>query len=229
MITISKLDDKDTMPIEPLKRLALLGALESNIAISSAEFAQHLDTSPQTASRKLQLLEQENMIARRMLPNGQEIMITETGMIALQKEYQDYQQIFGGVDEIRLAGVVCTGLGEGRYYTMLDGYLQQFEQKLGFTPYPGTLNIELNPHSVITRKQLDAMKDIRIEGFEDGVRTFGSAKCFNVKINGTYGTIVIPNRKNYPDNIIEVMAPVNLREHLRVDDESKVEVVLCRT
>jgi riboflavin kinase len=50
-----------------------------------------------------------------------------------------------------------------------------------------------------------------------------------VKIDGTYGAIVIPNRKNYPDNIIEVMAPVNLREHLRVDDESKVEVVLCRT
>ena len=68
---------------------------------------------------------------------------------------------------------------------MLDGYLQQFEQKLGVTPYPITLNIELNPYSVNTRKQLDAMKDIHIEGFKDGVRTFGSAKCFNVKIDGT--------------------------------------------
>ena len=218
-----------TMPTEPLKRLALLGALESSISISSAEFAHHLDTSPQTASRKLQILEQEMMIARRMLPNGQEIAITETGMLALRKEYQDYQQIFAGEDEIRLTGVVCTGLGEGRYYITLDGYLQQFEQKLGFTPYPGTLNIELNPYSINTRKRLDAMKEIHIEGFEDGVRTFGSAKCFKVKIDNAHGAIVIPNRKNYPDNIIEVIAPVNLREHLRVDDESEVEVILCRT
>jgi len=223
------MEDEDTMPTEPLKRLALLGALESSISISSAEFARHLDTSPQTASRKLQILEQEKMIARRMLPNGQEIAITETGMLALRKEYQDYQQIFAGEDEIRLTGVVCTGLGEGRYYITLDGYLQQFEQKLGFTPYPGTLNIELNPYSINTRKRLDAMKEIHIEGFEDGVRTFGSAKCFKVKIDNAHGAIVIPNRKNYPDNIIEVIAPVNLREHLRVDDESKVEVILCRT
>jgi len=130
------MDDKDTMPIEPLKRLALLGALESNIAISSAEFAHHLSTSPQTASRKLQLLEQENMIARRMLPNGQEIMITETGMIALQKEYQDCQQIFGGVDEIRLAGVVCTGLGEGRYYAMPAPYQVNPQNHLGVATPP---------------------------------------------------------------------------------------------
>jgi len=66
MITIPKLDDKDTVPIEPLEQLALLGALESNIVISSAKFAHHLDTSPQTASRKLQLPKQENMIARRL-------------------------------------------------------------------------------------------------------------------------------------------------------------------
>jgi hypothetical protein len=31
------MDDKDTMLIEPLKQLALLGALESNLAISSAD------------------------------------------------------------------------------------------------------------------------------------------------------------------------------------------------
>ncbi len=65
MIAVSKMDDKDTMPIESLEQLALLGALESNIAISSAEFAHHLDTSPQTTSRKLQLPEQENIAARR--------------------------------------------------------------------------------------------------------------------------------------------------------------------
>ncbi|MEA3282239.1 MAG: hypothetical protein U9Q68_06700 [Euryarchaeota archaeon] len=60
------MDDKDTVPIEPLEQLALLGALESNIIISSAGFAHHLDTSPQTTFRKLQLLEQGNMITRRL-------------------------------------------------------------------------------------------------------------------------------------------------------------------
>ena len=217
------------MSREPLKQLALIGALGSTVAISSAEFARRLGTSPQTASRRLQILEQENMIARRMIPNGQEITITEQGTLALQNEYLEYQQIFGDDEEIRLTGAVCTGLGEGRYYVMLDGYLRQFEQKLGFTPFPGTFNIELDPWSITARKRLDALECVDMEGFDDGTRTFGSVKCFRVKLGGVDGAIVIPNRKNYPDNIIEIVAPVNLREHLDVSDGGEVKVILCRT
>jgi len=217
------------MSLEPLKQLALIGALGSTLTISSAEFARRLGTSPQTASRKLQTLEQENMITRRMIPNGQEVTITEQGILALQKEYLEYQQIFGDDEEIGLTGVVCTGLGEGRYYVTLDGYLRQFEQKLGFTPFPGTFNIELNPWSITARKRLDVLKSVDIDGFDDGIRTFGSVKSFRVKLHGLDGAIVIPNRKNYPDNIIEVIAPVNLREHLDVCDGDEVKVVLCRT
>ena len=169
------------------------------------------------------------MITRRMLPNGQDILITDHGMLTLQKEYQDYKQIFGHYEEIRLNGLICTGLGEGRYYTTLEGYQQQFEQKLGFKPYPGTLNIELNPSDINVRKRLDLLDDIRIDGFEDGVRTFGSVKCFRVKIDGVCGAIVIPIRKHYPDNMLEVIAPVNLREHLHVSDGSKLEVIVCKT
>jgi len=224
---ISKMEE--IMFTEPLKRLALLGALRSSISISSAKFARRLKTSPQTASRKLQILEQENMITRRILPNGQEIMITEAGVLALQREYQEYQRIFGDYEDVRLTGVVCTGLGEGKYYIALDGYMRQFEQKLGFTPHPGTLNIELDSHSTNMRKRLNAMDGIHIEGFEDGVRTFGSAKCFEVQIDNTCGAIVIPNRKHYPDDIIEIIAPVNLRERLRVGDGGDVEVILCKT
>ncbi|MHC1575203.1 MAG: DUF120 domain-containing protein [Candidatus Methanogasteraceae archaeon] len=227
MRCISKMEE--IMFTEPLKRLALLGALRSGISISSAEFARHLKTSPQTASRKLQILEQENMITRRILPKGQEIMITEDGVLALQREYQEYQRVFGDYEDVRLTGAVCAGLGEGKYYIALDGYMRQFEQKLGFTPHPGTLNIELDSHSINMRKRLNAMDGIHIEGFEDGVRTFGSAKCFEVQIGDTCGAIVIPNRKHYPDDIIEIIAPVNLRERLRVGDGGDVEVVLCKT
>ena len=216
------------MSLEPLKQLALAGDIGSSVAISSAKFAQRLKTSPQTASRKLQALEEEHLITRKVLPNGQEVTITEEGMLALWREYREYQQIFGEVEDLRLTGLVCTGLGEGRYYVMLEGYLRQFEQKLGFTPYPGTLNIELSPHSITTRKKLQITDDIPLSGFEDGERTFGSVKCFRARINDLHGAIVIPNRKNYPDNVVEIVAPVNLREHLSVSDGSEVEVVLCR-
>jgi riboflavin kinase len=217
------------MSIEPLKELALIGALGSTVTISSAEFARRLGASPQTASRKLQTLEQESMIKRRMIPHGQEITITEQGILALQKEYLEYQQIFGDDEVIELTGTVCTGLGEGRYYVTLAGYLRQFEQELGFTPFPGTFNIELDPWSITARKRLDALGFVDIEGFDDGTRTFGSVKCFKVKLDGVNGAIVIPNRKNYPDNIIEIIARVNLREHLDVSDSDEVKVILCRT
>jgi riboflavin kinase len=179
------------MSIESLKELALIGALGSTVAISSAEFARRIGASPQTASRKLQTLEQENMIRRRMVPNGQEIAITEQGILALQ--------------------------------------MRQFEQELGFTPFPGTFNIELDPWSITARKRLDALGFVDIEGFDDGTRTFGSVRCFRVKLDGVNGAIVIPNRKNYPDNIIEIIAQVNLREHLDVSDGDEVKVILCKT
>ena len=38
---------------------------------------------------------------------------------------------------------IVSGMGEGAYYMSLKGYRNQFIEKLGYEPYPGTLNVKL--------------------------------------------------------------------------------------
>lgn len=215
------------MDIPSLKKLALLGAHNKPVELSSIEFASNIDSSQQTAARRLKSLEEENLITRRILAGGQLISITKNGLAALQKELNDYQEIFSGNGRAKiLSGRVITGLGEGQYYISLEGYRKQFNKKLGFDPYPGTLNIKLDPQSIELRKMISA--DIRISGFTDQNRTFGSGSCFNVKIFDIKGAVIIPERTHYPEDIIEVIAPVNLRQYLNVADGSTVVVEVIK-
>ncbi len=215
------------MDIQSLKKLALLGAHNKPLQLSSVEFASYLDSSQQTAARRLKKLEEERLITRQILPDGQIISITQDGLSVLQKELNDYQKILSGNGTIKiLNGRVITGLGEGQYYISLEGYRTQFREKLGFDPYPGTLNIKLDPPSIELRKKIST--DIRISGFKNHNRTFGSGSCFNVRISDIKGAVIIPERTHYPDDIIEIIAPVNLRQYLDVVDGSVVAVEVTK-
>lgn len=211
------------MDILSLKELALLGAHNKPVQLSSIEFASHIGSSQQTAARRLKSLDDGKLISRQILPNGQLISITKNGIAALQKELNDYQKIFSGNGAVKvLSGKVITGLGEGQYYISLEGYRRQFREKLSFDPFPGTLNIKLDAESIELRKRISP--DIRISGFTDQNRTFGSGSCFKVRISDIKGAVIIPERTHYPEDIIEVIAPLNLRHYLNVEDGSTVEV-----
>lgn len=215
------------MNIKALKKLALLGAHQKPVELSSLEFASILDTSPQTAARKLKALEDEDLISRQIHYSGQLIFITKNGMDILQKEYYEYQEIFSENSFIKiLNGKVITGLGEGQYYISLEGYRKQFREKLGFDPYPGTLNLKLDNASIEIRKSITG--NIKITGFSDENRTFGNGTCFNVRINDLKGTVIVPERTHYPEDIIEIIAPVNIREHLNVKDGSLIQVEVIK-
>ncbi len=127
------------------------------------------------------------------------------------------------MDFNKIHGKVATGLGEGQYYISVEGYKNQFIQKLGFEPYPGTLNLKLAEPLPFTRALAGS---IRIEGFRDENRTFGECRCYPVKINSIRGAIIRPERTSYPTDLVEVIAPVNLRKTLCLSDEDEVEVTL---
>jgi riboflavin kinase len=215
------------MDILTLKKLALLGAHKSPVQLSSVEFASHIDSSPQTAARKLKNLEDEMLISRQILHDGQLISITKNGIEVLHRELNDYRTIFSVKEnKIFLNGKIITGLGEGQYYISLEGYRKQFREKLGFDPYPGTLNLRLDLASIEIRKTINC--NIRISGFTDNNRTFGSGSCFNVKISDLRGAVIVPERTHYPEDIIEIIAPVNLRDYLNVNDGNTVRVEVLK-
>ncbi|AEA47052.1 winged helix-turn-helix domain-containing protein/riboflavin kinase [Archaeoglobus veneficus] len=207
-----------------LKQLALMNATRKVLKISSKELAEKINQSLQTAARKLKELEDEGLIERMLYKDGQYIVITEKGKDLLYKEYLDYKRIFEGEDAIILKGRVFGGVGEGAYYVSLEGYRKQFIEKLGFDPYPGTLNLKIPKEQMFFRKRLDQEEGITIEGFSTEDRTFGDVKAFKCRIDGMEGAIVIPQRTHYPADVLEVIAPVKLREHLGLEDGDTVEI-----
>ncbi len=184
-----------------------------------------LGISQQTASRRLKGLETGGFLTRTIVPDGQHVTLTSTGEAELRKEYEEYNRIFSEHNKgYVLNGTVVSGIGEGKYYMSLAPYKEQFNIHLGFVPYPGTLNIRLSSSSIPVRKKIDALEWIRIKGFSTDGRTFGDAKCLPCRIGTISCGIVMPGRTHYPEDIIEVIAPVALRRKLGVEDTDTVTV-----
>jgi riboflavin kinase len=122
---------------------------------------------------------------------------------------------------IRIIGEIATGLGEGQHYISREGYRKQLRQKLGFDPFPGTLNLKLA--KPFAQSEIGSIK---IEGFKDEISTFGGCICYPAKINGIKCAIVRPERTGYSPNLIEIIAPVHLRKTLQLSDGDEVEVTL---
>jgi riboflavin kinase len=211
-----------------LLRLAEMGAHRRTAKISTEYLAQKLDSSQQTASRYLIELDKNGWIKRTITPEGCLIKITDAGTKELKKLYSNLRFLMEAAypPSITLEGIVFTGLGEGAYYISKERYRKQFIEKLGFEPYPGTLNLKLTTdYDVKTRSELEAYPAIEIEGFKSEDRTFGPVKCYPVTVeNKVKGALILALRSHYDASVIEVVAPVFLRKHLKLKDGHKVKV-----
>lgn len=211
--------------LQCLKVIALLGGCETPVPLSTQRLGKELDVSPQTISRRLRNLEDLGMISRQVRPDGQEISVTGSGEEALRKEFSDYCRLFGKKGGVfRLIGNVVTGLGEGGYYMSLPQYREQFKTHLGFEPFPGTLNIKLTPQGTKTRRSISFLPWVPVHGFIADGRTFGEVKILPCRIDTIPCAIVLPGRSHYPDDIIEVIAPVPMRRELGLKDSDSVTV-----
>jgi len=211
--------------LQTLKEIAKLGAIKNKIEVSSKELAKKIETSQQTASRYLLELDKKGFITRELGIKKQIIEITNNGEEFLKEEYLDYQRIFELSDKIFFKGKIVSGIGEGRYYTEQNGYIEQFKEKLGFIPYPGTLNVEIE---YIEKNKLRLLKNhdaITIQEFRTKNRSFGGVSCFKAEINGAPGVIVLPLRSHY-SNILEFISPDFLRKKLDLKDGDIIEIVI---
>lgn len=120
---------------------------------------------------------------------------------------------------VLVCGIVRDGLGQGRDFTQLDWVRQQVCDKIGFDPYPGTLNLQVeNPDTLAAfRKQ----RGIAI----DPAPGFCSARCLRAQLAGRIAAAwILPDVPGYPSDVIELIAPVCLRETLGVGTGDVVEV-----
>ena len=206
-----------------LRKIALLGGMDDYIAVSSRELGDALDMSQQSASKRILELLDAKLITRDLGARRQRIKLTETGTDELRKEYNEYRRIFELTDHVTIKGTVRTGMGEGGYYICQKQYMDQFNVKLNFKPYEGTLNIEIDKDDVSKLDIIRNSEGHEISGFTNEGRSFGKVTAYKAKIRNIDCAIVVPERSHY-SNIIEIVCQYHLRRTLSISDGDKVEI-----
>jgi CTP-dependent riboflavin kinase len=112
------------------------------------------------------------------------------------------------VDESRkLTGVVYSDLGRAASFMEVE-----------------TLNLRLD--TAEARRKWDAVKN-DARGIEIAARdaTHCSARCFRVRIEGNWpGAVILPAVAGYPADKLEVIAPMRLKDALKVQDGARVSI-----
>lgn len=212
-----------------LYKLLTLAGEDRRTRISTPKLADILGGSQQSASRHLQLLEERGMITRQISTSGSIVQITDAGIRALNEVYFDLKNILEGVraEIINIEGAVFSGFYQGSYYIGQHGYRNQIKEKLGFNPYPGTLNLRLKENDIEIRRKLDLLPSIVLKGFKSKERAFGAARCYPVLVNAeAEGAIIIADRTSYDLSVLEIISPINLRGHFDLEDGDIVKILI---
>ncbi len=131
-------------------------------------------------------------------------------------------------ENIKIKGKIVSGSKKASYFTQLDWVRNQCITKLGFSPYPGTFNLEIEGDNL---KILDKFKKTTTMELTPDNKDFCSAKILPVEVSSIKSikaAIIIPEEEVniHKKNIIEIIAPVSLRKNLNLEDGDIVEVFL---
>ena len=210
-----------------LAHLLSKGARYNFVQITTTELGKSIKKSQQSASKHILELENGGFIDRLMTGRQLSVKITQKGYSELVKLHSVLGSSLDlSPSHIELNGSVISGLGEGAYYMSLKGYTKQFKAKIGYVPFPGTLNVKLNQlQSTQIIQQLDEIDSTTIDPFSDGKRTYGWVKCFHATLNNSTKCELIRLERTHHDNsVIELISKNNLRKIARLKTGSKITV-----
>ncbi len=197
------------------------GAKSRPVRMTTSEIGAGTGMSQQNASRRLAEMESEGYIER-----GKEgVMISPKGVQELAGIYSSLRQAFEG-ERLEMRGKIAKGSGEGKYYLSLSGYRKQIKEKLGFDPFPGTLNVMVDEKSMPARQQLRRMEPFVISGFKDGERTYGDLFAYKCRLENLDCAIVIPLRTHHGADVIEVICAQDIKKTLGKKDGEYVKVIV---
>jgi len=124
---------------------------------------------------------------------------------------------------LELTGIVTAGLGEGSYY--VKEYSAKIQERLGFKPFFGTLNVKLN-------YKIPDIKNYvveRIEKFKKEGNEFNRVEFIPARIlvgeSAEDCYIVLPEKSKHPDEI-ELISEFSLREKFRLKDGDEVRITI---
>lgn len=205
------------------------GARHNFVEVTTTELGKGIGRSQQAASKHLLDLENSGYIERAKKGQKFAVRVTDKGHSEIQSLFSSLKSALESAPAtIDFEGQVVSGMGEGAYYMSLEGYRRQFKEKLGYEPYPGTLNVCLTDQIFMNaRRELGKHPSIFLDGFSDGTRTYGWVKCYRAAINdGAVGdaAVLVLERTHYDDTMLEVIAPESIKQKAGINNGDRVKV-----
>jgi riboflavin kinase len=212
-----------------LTELLSKGAKNNFISITTSSLGQSIHKSQQAASKHLLELEKGGFIERIM--SGRHISVKLT-----QKGYEQITDLFNIIKNslesvpsaMTLKGTLVSGMGEGAYYMSLKGYTKQFKTKIGYVPFPGTLNIKLDKKEYVEAvRQLSNLEGTKIDGFSDEKRTYGWVKCYRCTLNDRIDCqLILLERTHHDYSVIELISEIEIRRKLGLKNGDELTITI---
>ena len=123
--------------------------------------------------------------------------------------------------QLTYKGKIIGGNKQGKQFLSLEWVRKQINTKLGFDPYLGTLNLLLldGENNYELRKAKGTIIKPKM-GYYEG-------KCFEAIVMDEIKTaVVLPLIPNYPPHLLELIAPINLRNTMRINDGDIIKVTV---
>ncbi len=219
--------DLKTQHLLTLAHILSKGGKHNFVNITTISLGKEIGKSQQSASVHLKELELGGFIERIQSGRKQSIKITTKGFVELSTLHNLLSKLISkSPNSLSINGMITSGMGEGAYYMSMKGYTKQFKSKLGYVPYPGTLNVQLKEKKFSEAiSQLSNYDGIKINPFSDGKRTFGWVKCFKSKINNKIDCeLILLERTHHDANIVEFIAKTNIRKSLKIGNKSNIKI-----
>ena len=122
---------------------------------------------------------------------------------------------------MELVGKIVSGMGKGTFFMSQDFYVRQFQDKMHFKPFEGTLNVKID------LKARKAMMNIPKNkfGLIHGVGKFGDVKFVKATLNTEVtGALVFPAKSEHTEEVLEFISDENLRKRFKFEDGDKVTI-----
>jgi riboflavin kinase len=125
---------------------------------------------------------------------------------------------------ISLDGVVTSGLGQGAYFMSLAWVQDGVRRLIGFTPYPGTLNVQLDTEMVAVWRAIRDGHSIVLA--PPPSEPCGARLVPVVVAPDVEAAVIVPDVTRYGEDLLELIAAVHVRSRLGLHDRSPVTLRL---
>lgn len=122
-------------------------------------------------------------------------------------------------------GRFCRGKGEAAGFTELPWVKDECRKKFGFVPYPGTVNLKVEPEVLAGLRRLAACAGVRLVSPDPRFcHALGLKACLRYGAATVEAAVILPLVEGYYEDVVELVAPVKVMDALQLQEGAELEV-----